>query len=179
MSETAPMPMPAGERADLLETLGKHRSLLRHTVEGLTDEQARLRPTVSELSLGGLIKHVSATESAWADFIVIGPAAMAGPDPADPNADWSAWQNGFLLLPGETLAGVLEDYAGVAARTDGLVRSLPDLDAAQPLPVAPWFPPGVSWSARRVFLHIVAETSQHAGHADILRESIDGQKSMG
>ncbi len=179
MGETVPEPALSGERADLLETLGKHRYFLRHTVQGLTDDQARLRPTVSELSLGGLIKHVAAAESSWASFIVDGPSAMAGPDPNDPNADWSAWQNAFLLLPDETLAGVLADYERVAARTDELVRALPDLDAAQPLPQAPWFPPGARWSARRVFLHLIAETSQHAGHADILRESIDGQKTMG
>ncbi len=54
-----------------------------------------------------------------------------------------------------------------------------DLDVAHPLPKAPWFEPGATWSVRRVILHILAETSQHAGHADILRESIDGQKTMG
>ncbi len=70
-------------------------------------------------------------------------------------------------------------YDEVAAETDELVRTLPDLDAAQPLPEAPWFERGASWSARRVLLHIIAETAQHAGHADILREAIDGAKTMG
>ena len=69
-------------------------------------------------------------------------------------------------------------YDEVAAATDELVLRV-DLDQRQPLPEAPWFEPGSSWSARRVFIHIVAETAQHAGHADILRETIDGQKSMG
>ena len=59
------------------------------------------------------------------------------------------------------------------------MRTIPDLDVSHPLPEAPWFQPGATRSARRVFLHIVAETAQHAGHADILRESIDGQKTMG
>ena len=81
--------------------------------------------------------------------------------------------------PGETLAGLLEAYANVARRTDELVATLPDLDASHPLPQAPWFEPGASWSARRVLLHVIAETAQHAGHADIIRESIDGAKSMG
>ena len=67
----------------------------------------------------------------------------------------------------------------MAARTDELVESLPDLDLSHPLPPAPWFAPGATRSARRVFLHIVAETAQHAGHADIIRETIDGQKTMG
>jgi hypothetical protein len=73
----------------------------------------------------------------------------------------------------------LADYEKVAARTDELVRTLPDLDASQPLPEAPWNPPGARWSARRVFLHVIAETAQHAGHADIIREAIDGAKTMG
>jgi hypothetical protein len=76
------------------------------------------------------------------------------------------------------VAGVLTDYEKVAARTDALVESL-DLDTAYPLPKAPWFAPGATRSVRRVFLHIVAETAQHAGHADIIRETIDGQKTMG
>lgn len=56
---------------------------------------------------------------------------------------------------------------------------LPDLDAGHPLPPAPWFEAGARWSASRVVLHVIAETAQHAGHADILRESLDGAKSMG
>ncbi|WP_208758901.1 DUF664 domain-containing protein [Microbispora triticiradicis] len=76
-------------------------------------------------------------------------------------------------------ADVLADYAEVARRTDELVAGLPDLDAAQPLPKAPWHEPGASWSARRVLMHVMAETAQHAGHADIIRESLDGAKSMG
>ncbi|MCF6743698.1 DinB family protein [Blastococcus sp. KM273128] len=167
---------PDRERADLLETLAAHRGFLRYTVRGLTDEQARQRTTASALSLGGLVKHVAATEARWARFVVEGTAAMAPPGDA---AGADAWTDGFRLLPGETLAGVLADYAEVARRTDDLVRTLPDLDVAHPLPEAPWFEPGATRSARRVFLHIVAETAQHAGHADILRESLDGQRTMG
>ena len=172
MSETATL---TAERADLLETLAAHRFFLRHTVQGLTDEQARERTTVSELTLGGLIKHVADTEEKWAQFIVEGPAAMAAPTDA---AGYEAWANGFRLLADETLDGVLGHYAEVAARTDELVRTV-DLDSSHPLPEAPWFQPGARRSARRVFHHIVAETAQHAGHADIIRESLDGQKSMG
>ena len=166
---------PSGERADLLESLQVQRAFLVHTVQGLTDEQARLRPTVSELSLGGLVKHVAATERVWADFVLRGPSAF----PANDEAAWAQRAAEFTLLDHETLADVLSGYAEVARRTDRLVTDLPDLDAAHPLPEAPWFPPGARRSGRRVFVHIVAETAQHAGHADILREAIDGQKTMG
>lgn len=158
-----------GERADLLQTLGKHRFFLRQTTQGLTDEQAAQRTTVSELTLGGLIKHVAATERQWVDFMIGGPEAMTA------EQDWA---NGFRMLDGETLEGLLAVYEGVATRTDELVATV-DLDSSQPLPEAPWFEPGARWSARRVLLHLIAETSQHAGHADIIRESLDGSKTMG
>lgn len=169
--------MTSTERTDLLETLGKHRFFLRHTVAGLTDEQARTRPTASALTLAGLVKHVADTEEGWAAFATGGAAAMAAVE-GDGEVDHSAGDPRFLLGPADTLEALLARYADVAARTDALVGTL-DLDLAHPLPEAPWFEPGVSWTARRVFLHVVAETSQHAGHADILRESIDGQLSMG
>jgi hypothetical protein len=89
------------------------------------------------------------------------------------------WKAVFRMQPGETLAGVLDHYAEVARRTEELVRSLPDLDVSHPLPEAPWFEPGARWSARRTLLHIIAETTQHAGHADIIRESLDGARTMG
>lgn len=170
------------ERRDLLETLTTHRALLRRTTDGLTDEQAAHRSTVSALCVGGLVKHVTATERAWAQFMVDGKGALS--------ADWAevdasgvsaadAYADGFRMLAGETLAGLLADYQAVAAATDASIATMPDLDLSHALPEAPWFEPGASWSARRVLLHIVAETSQHAGHADIIREAIDGKKSMG
>jgi uncharacterized damage-inducible protein DinB len=163
------------ERADILETLAKHRGFLRQTVQGMTDEEARMRPTTSELCLGGLIKHVTRVEESWAEFIVAGPARQGPPD----EGAYEAHAAGFRMEESETLDDLLREYDDVASRTDRLVSSLPSLDASHPLPEAPWFPPGARWSARRVLLHIVAETAQHAGHADILRESIDGAKTMG
>ncbi|MFJ2722263.1 DinB family protein [Streptomyces sp. NPDC087437] len=176
--DLAETPAVTGERADLLEMLAKHRHFLRFTTRDLTDEQAGLRTTASELCLGGLIKHVTAVERNWVDFILNGPSAM-GDFTAMTEADWARRADEFRLLPGETLTGVLADYAEVARRTDGLVATLPDLEATRPLPKAPWFEPGAQWSARRVLMHIIAETAQHAGHADIIRESLDGAKSMG
>ena len=171
-------PAVTGERADLLAALAQSRHFLRLTTRDLTDEQAAQRTTASELCLGGLIKHVTLVERTWTGFILDGPSAM-GDATTMTEADWARWADQFRMLPGETLAGLLAAYAEVARRTDELVATLPDLDAAQPLPKAPWFEPGARWSARRVLMHIIAETAQHAGHADIIRESLDGAKSMG
>ena len=136
-----------GERADLIESLHRHRDFLRFTVRGITDEQARRRTTESELTLGGLIKHVADTERSWADFIADGPAPASDVDWA--SVDWSnpppevaAWADGHRMTEAETLGDLLARYSEAAARTDELVASLPDLDAVQPLPEAPWFEPG-------------------------------------
>ncbi|MFF0343547.1 DinB family protein [Kribbella sp. NPDC004875] len=167
-----------GERADILDFLAKHRYFLRHTAQGLTDEQANTRSTVSELTIGGLIKHVSAVEQHWAEFAQGGRSDDVPAESEFTPEMIASWQDQFRLTEGETLAGVLAEYEKVAAATDDLVRTL-DLEVSYELPSAPWQPPGVFWSVRRVFLHITAETAQHAGHADIIREAIDGQKSMG
>jgi len=92
--------------------------------------------------------------------------------------DPQEWMQAFVMGPQETLADLLARYEQIAARTDELAATA-DLDVAYPLPPAPWFAPGATRSVRRVLMHIVAETAQHCGHADIIRESIDGQKTMG
>jgi hypothetical protein len=172
---TGPQTLTA-ERADLLESLAAQRFFLRNTLRDLTDEQAALTPTASELCLGGLVKHVAHVERQWAAFVVEGPSAMTADDPAEQYAEYAA---NFAMAPGDTVDTVLALYADAAAATDRLVRELPDLDLAHPLPEAPWFEKGATRSARRVFFHIIGETAQHAGHADIIRETIDGAKSMG
>ena len=158
----------------ILDTLAHHRGFLLHTAAGLSDDDARRRPTASALSVGGIVKHVATVETQWIDFLERGPEVMAMTPEA--MADHSA---SFELGAEETLAGAVAHYEQVAARTADVLRGLPSLDVGQPLPEAPWFEPGAVWSARRVALHILAETSQHAGHADIIRESIDGARTMG
>ncbi|MEV0200399.1 DinB family protein [Nonomuraea sp. NPDC050691] len=178
------------ERSELLAALAAARSALTNTVRGLSDEQLGERPTVSALCLGGLIKHVTSMEESWMRFVVDGPSAMSHDLPDGVTwADLAAgtarevpkWvidhQNEFRMLPGETLAGILARYEEVAARSEEVVAAVPDLSATHPLPEAPWHAPGAVRSVRAVLLHVVAETSQHAGHADILRETLDGQTS--
>ena len=82
----------------------------------------------------------------------------------------------MLSRPAPAAARPLALLALVLAVLAGAVAQAPPAAA---YPGAPWFEPGATRSARRVFLHVVAETAQHAGHADILREAIDGQKTMG
>jgi uncharacterized damage-inducible protein DinB len=177
------------ERAELLKQLATVRSRLIGTTSGLTDEQAGARPTVSALCLGGLVKHVAAAEEGWLRFAVEGPSAMRRDLPEGVTwADLSArtarevpqWlvdrQNEFRMLEGETLAGIVARYEQVATRT-AQVLAATDLSVTHPLPEAPWHPAGETRSVRQVLLHVIAETAQHAGHADILRETIDGHTS--
>ena len=133
-----------GERADLLETLAKHRHFLRVTVQGLTDEQAAQRTTVSELCLGGLIKHVATTERMWIDFVLGGARRDVVSSPTGPTA--SAWW-ATRRSPGSSTPTTTSPAAPTSSSS-----TLPDLDASHPLPEAPWYEPGASWSARRVLL---------------------------
>ncbi|MGA6154282.1 DinB family protein [Stenotrophomonas sp. NPDC087984] len=187
---TTPPTTLDGERADLLAELAAARSALTTTVRGLGDERAGERPTASALCLGGLIKHVAAIEEGWLRFVLEGPSALRYDLPDGVTwADLAAgtaqeipqWaidnQTNFQMLPGETLAGILQRYEQVAARSEEIITTVPDLSATHPLPEAPWNEPGAAHSVRRVLMHVIAETAQHAGHADIIRESLDGQKS--
>ena len=178
------------ERTDFLTELATARAALVRTTSGLSDEQAAMTPTVSTLCLGGLVKHVTSMEEGWLRFVVEGPSSMSYELPegvtwaeimAGTAREIPQWmidhENGFRMLPGETLAGILKQYEEVAAETERIVNEVPDLSAGHSLPPAPWGSPGGEYSVRRVLLHVIAETTQHAGHADILRESLDGTKS--
>ena len=163
-----------GERREFIGALAKQRKLLLRTVRGLSEEQVRLRPTASALCLGGVIKHVTLAEQNWCRFISEGASAMGGDDAGS----IARHATTFEMTDEDTMAGLRLRYEETARATDELIVTLPSLDVSHPLPDAPWYEKG-EWSARRVLLHIVAETAQHAGHADIIRETIDGAKTMG
>ena len=97
----------------------------------------------------------------------------AGADAAATAAIFSAT---FEMTDDDTVALLLERYreSGPADRRAGHGAAVPRT-ISHPLPDAPWFEQGASWSARRVLVHVIAETAQHAGHADIIRETIDGR----
>lgn len=154
---------PVGDERDgLLTFLAQQRDALRAAVLGLTDAQARLTPTASTLSLGGLVKHCARTERRW---VVAGIAGQPLPGLWPPE-DWPA---DFRLEPSETLAGVLGYYAETADLTAQIVAAAADPGA----PSAGDERVSVRW----VLLHLIKETARHAGHADIIRESLDGQRA--
>lgn len=171
----------AVEREDLIAALAHARFYLRFTTRDLTEAQARQRTTASEFTLAGVIKHVTWVERSWTGFLTQGKVALAkdGKDFIDWTVeDFQQMRQEEAVRPEETLAEVLAEHERAAAATDRTIRALDSLDTVRELPKAPW-PMDEVWSARRAILHILAETTQHAGHADIIREELDGAKSMG
>ena len=166
----AQAPALTDERSLLLAYIAQQRDGIRNAALGLTDEQVRLTPTVSALSVGGLIKHVASTERGWIDML------RATPRPTTPAEDEADYEDGFRLRPDETLAGALAAYADVARETEDVIAGISDLGQEVPVPKGvPWFPDDVeAWSVRWVLLHIIEETARHAGHADVIREAVDG-----
>lgn len=157
--------------------LAEQRANLRFTVRDIDDAQARQHTTVSELTLGSLIKHVSLMERTWIDFVVDRyDHADELPEPVD----WTDPKifDQYKMAESETLAGLLEEYAAVAERTERVVGELSDLDKRYRLQETPWDPPGKTWSTRQLLLWVLRETAHHSGHADIIRESLDGAKTM-
>lgn len=159
------VPPVADERSALLAFLAQQRHVLRIAAHGLTDEQARQAPTAGSLTIGGLIKHVAKTERYWLTLAL-----------QQPDEETDSYEDTFGLRPDETLAGVLALYAEVATETERAIRAISDLGQAVPVPRdVPWFPQDVeAWSVRWVLLHLIEETARHAGHADIVREALDG-----
>ncbi|MFC9681690.1 DinB family protein [Streptomyces sp. NPDC056948] len=159
----------SSEKTDLSYALAEQRELLLITVRGLGDAQADRRTTVSELTLAGIVKHLARGEETWTRIMVEGDGELP---------DGMLDMGQYRMAEGDTLDGLLERYAAAARATDEALTGLPDLDHSVPLPVTPWSPPEPQyWSARRILLHLIQETAQHAGHADIIREALDGANS--
>ncbi|MFE6841721.1 DinB family protein [Streptomyces sp. NPDC057686] len=159
------------ERGTLLLFVESQRTAIRESLAGLTEEQAASRPSASELSLSGLLKHVAEVELGW--------LRMAQQRPNEIQRDRETWSEAFVLVGTETVASVQAFWDGVTAELTDFVRELPSLDETFPLPPAPWFPENGKVSMRWMLLHLVEEFARHAGHADVVRESIDGTKAMG
>ena len=157
-------PMVTDERDALQKFLDQCRLQLRLTAHGLTDEQARATPCASSISVGAAIKHVAFVEGSWMDMVE-----------EQQRADQSGFVDAWTMREDETLASVLEGYDAAIARTDAVLAAH-QLDDLVPVPKGvPWFPPDLeAWSVRWVVMHLVQETARHSGHADIVREQVDG-----
>ncbi|BDT96988.1 DUF664 domain-containing protein [Nocardia sputorum] len=157
------------EREDLIAMLADQRELFRITLRGIDDEQARRRTTVSELTLGGLLHHLVSCERHWTTVIVR----------RDENAelDVSKFGGEYVMAAEETVAGLLATWDEVAAATAELIRTVDSLDVSIPTPTSPWVPERIWQSVRYTVLHILREIAHHSGHADIIREALDGANS--
>ncbi|WP_351229570.1 DinB family protein [Streptomyces sp. NPDC002133] len=158
------------ERGALLAFVEAQRGAVRRSVLGLTEEQAASRPSASELSLSGLLKHVAETELNW--------LRLAQQRPNERARTEATWGDSFRLVDDETIPGTLAFWESVAKETEDFIRSVPSLDDTFPLPEAPWFPEEGRVSMRWLMLHLVEEIGRHAGHADIVRESLDGRNAF-
>lgn len=167
------VPPSIDERQLLLDYLEQQRQGIRYAAHGLSAEQVAARPSISELCLAGLIKHTALVEQAWVTFMVEGDSSIFMSE--------GDWGDGFRVAADETLDEILAFSSDIAAHTEKTVRELPGLDVALAPTKGgiPWIPEGLVWTPRWVLLHLIEEVARHAGHADIIRESIDGQKTMG
>jgi uncharacterized damage-inducible protein DinB len=157
----------AGELAMLGQYLDYHRATLMAKAGGLDGEGWRARVGASELTLAGLVKHLALVEDDWFTRVLLGrelpePWASA---PWDDDRDWE-----FHTAPDESPDYVLGLYTVASDRSRAAVAEVGDLDAV----AATRSRDGREISLRWIMLHMLEETARHNGHADLLRESIDG-----
>jgi uncharacterized damage-inducible protein DinB len=161
--DNRPEPPHVGGEA---ETLSGFLDFLRATVlwklEGLDDEQLRRPMVPSGTSLLGMVKHLAYVERSWFQGVWAGQEVSLPWTKEDPDADWR-------IEPAETTADVLALYQAECDRSREIVAAASDLGEAVTHP---------RWqeklSRRWILAHMIEETARHAGHADILREQLDG-----
>ena len=169
----AAVPPVTDERDSLVKYIDQQRDAFASAAHGLTEEQIRLAPTAGSLTIGGLIKHVTTCERSWVDRIAAAPGRPE--DTRSQEERTAAYGSDFVVTDDDTLERLLAAQAAEGERTRSVLLAA-DLDAPVPVPRdAPWFPKDLeAWSVRWVAMHLVEELARHAGHADIVRESIDG-----
>lgn len=167
-------PPPVSTEKDAIAAfLRQQHDGIRGAAYGLTDEQAHARPSVSAICIAGLVKHITVMERGWVERAHAGPGRATLDDrpleeaASDYGSDWAA--------EGQTIDELLAAFDEMTVWSEALVDEL-DLDTPVPVPRdAPWFPKDVeAWSVRWVWFHVIEEVARHAGHGDIVRESIDG-----
>jgi hypothetical protein len=157
----------ASERASLCEFLDMQREALINKLDGVSDQDARRPSTVSSLSLLSLIKHSAIWERRWFQVIVAG---RSFPDEW-PQVQTNEVDSTFRLNVDDTAETVVAYYREQIAASQQIVGTF-DLDA----PCA--WPEMAHENLRWVALHMIEETARHAGHADIIRETIDGSRGV-
>jgi uncharacterized damage-inducible protein DinB len=158
-------PSKSDERSGLVAFLQHQREAVLNAIHGLREDQARLAPTTSSLSLGGLIKHLTNGETNYSDLLEGRPAG-------DLSDAYTRYMASFVLGDDESLAGAVAAYREAAQRTDSILSACDDLGRDVSLPPAPWYPE--QCTVRWVAMHLIEETARHAGHADVIREALDG-----
>jgi uncharacterized damage-inducible protein DinB len=150
------------------EFLDFHRATLVWKVSGLTQDQLAARLPPSELTLAGLLKHMALVEDTWFTRRLLGrdmPEPWASADfRADP--DWE-----FHSAVDDSPSDLLDLYAASCERSRAAVAEVGDLGAWAARPTRT----GDRVNLRWILLHMIEETARHNGHADLLRESIDGE----
>ena len=162
------VPPVATETDALVAFLAQQQDAFRALLLGLSAAQAAAAPSASSLSLGGLVRHATLVQQSWLD------SAEAAPDLPEPRGGADAYFDGFRFDADGSLEELWAAFDDVCAAVVDAVRRL-DLDTPVPVPDAPWFPKDVeAWSVRWVWWHLMEELARHAGHGDIIRESLDG-----
>jgi len=155
-------PKTADEKTALLAYLDYHRATLVTKVDGVTDDQAKWSPVPSGTSMFGLVAHLTMVERWWFTAVMADAENVVFPwTDEDPDADWRG-------PDGATVADVVKAYEDECARSRE-VTSTVDLDA--PMSTRRARHPR---NARDIVIHMIEETARHNGHADILREMVDG-----
>lgn len=160
---------PATELVALNEFLNFYRTVLARKAEGLTAEQLRRTTSASNLTLGGLIKHMALVEDSW---FTIRFADQPAPEPWasaswEVDADWE-----LTSAANDSPEELLALYDSACARSRAVVAATTSLDAPMP---SENLGKGGPCNLRWIMVHMIEEYARHTGHADFLRESIDGQ----
>ncbi|MGQ4518179.1 DinB family protein [Dermabacteraceae bacterium P13077] len=164
-------PNRAGEAETLLGFLDFLRATITWKVAGLSESDLRRRSTVSAMTLAGLLKHLTFVENFWFSQVLLGEPEK------EPwcGVDWNEspdWEWEIALQ--ESAAKLLNDWQGAVAKSRTLWRKACAQETFS-LSSEAALPGGETVSARWILTHMVEEYARHCGHADLLREAIDGQ----
>jgi uncharacterized damage-inducible protein DinB len=156
----------AGERQTLVEFLDYFRSVLLRKASGLTNAQLSTRLAPSTLTIGGLLKHMAGVEDHWFTHTWLGAAYPEPWATADDgtNPDWD-----FDSAAGDTPEQLHELFEAALARSRAAIDGADDLDRLAALESRLG-----ATSLRWILVHMIEEYARHIGHADLIRESLDG-----